>query len=91
VKAEDLNQEEFNYLVQCAKQRQALVACVVGVMESPATTAEMISVKNAVLGVFMQMISVAIVNDSLDHDMATAMKSFCAEQIEINSLLDSVA
>ncbi len=90
MKAEDLNQEELNYLVKCHHQRQALAACIVGVMESPATTDELIKVKNGLLGVFMQMITVAPIHDSLDQDMATAMKNFCAEQIEIEELLEGM-
>lgn len=73
------------------KQRAMLAAAIVGTMEAPFASEEILRIKNGMMMLVMRMCSEDMLNDEIEKRVLMSMKEHCTEQIEINSLLDSVA
>lgn len=73
------------------KQRAMLAAAIVGTIESPFVSDDILRIKMAMMKLVMRMCNDGdVLSDEIELRMLKSMHTHCAEQIEINELLESM-
>jgi hypothetical protein len=73
------------------KQRAMLAAAVVGTMESPFVSEDILKIKMAMMNLVMRMCNDGdVLSDDIELRILKSMHTYCAEQIEINELLEGI-
>jgi hypothetical protein len=73
------------------KHRAILAAAVVGTMESPFVSDDILRIKMAMMKLIMRMCSDDdVLRDDIELRILKSMHTHCAEQIEINELLEGI-
>lgn len=88
---EDLDQDGLDTLCDMADQRAAIAACLVGVMESEATSDDALKMKRKMMhGFIMGLMMGFRINDSIEEAILKSMAEHCKEEIELHDLLKTL-
>jgi hypothetical protein len=73
------------------KQRAILAAGIVGTMESPFVSDDILRIKMAMMKLIMRMCNDGdVLSDEIELRILKSIHTHCAEQIEINDLLEGM-